>query len=179
MNSLWAGLVQDISWGYRQWVVNAVAGSRLTPRLVRHAIYRAMGLQVRALSVSAGVTITGGANLCIGPRTFVNHGVYFEAAGGITVGRDCAFGPESMVLTNTHEITGTGWNREPAQLPVTIGDGCWVGARAVVLPGARIVDNCIIAAGAVVTQDCPEPGIWGGIPARLLRSFLPAVDLTP
>ena len=42
----------------------------------------------------------------------------------------------------------------------------WLGARAVVLPGVTIADDVVVAAGAVVTRDCPTPGTYAGVPAR-------------
>jgi maltose O-acetyltransferase len=43
-----------------------------------------------------------------------------------------------------------------------------------VLPGVTIADDVVVAAGAVVTADCPEPGVYAGVPARLVRSTVPA-----
>lgn len=51
-----------------------------------------------------------------------------------------------------------------------IGRNCFIGTRATVLPGLRIGDNCIIAAGAVVTMDIPSGSIVAGNPARVVRS---------
>jgi len=51
-----------------------------------------------------------------------------------------------------------------------IGRNCFIGARAIVLPGVRIGDGCIVGAGAVVTRDAPAGCILAGNPARILRS---------
>ncbi len=50
--------------------------------------------------------------------------------------------------------------------PVTIGDRCWIGARAVVLAGVTICDDAVVAAGSVVTRSIDEPGMYAGIAAR-------------
>jgi acetyltransferase-like isoleucine patch superfamily enzyme len=34
-----------------------------------------------------------------------------------------------------------------------------------VLPGVTIADDVVVGAGAVVTRDCLEPGVYLGIPA--------------
>jgi acetyltransferase-like isoleucine patch superfamily enzyme len=49
---------------------------------------------------------------------------------------------------------------------VLIGDDVWIGAGAVLLPGARVGNGAVIAAGAVVNATVPEYEIWGGVPAR-------------
>ncbi|WJH37282.1 hypothetical protein N6H14_05985 [Paenibacillus sp. CC-CFT747] len=59
----------------------------------------------------------------------------------------------------------------PIGLPIVIGDGVWIGTRATVLPGVRIGDGSVIAAGAVVTKDCAPHGIYAGTPARRVKEL--------
>ncbi len=54
---------------------------------------------------------------------------------------------------------------------VTIGEGCWVGIRSVVM--ADVGKGAVVAAGAVVTKPIPDFAIAGGVPARVLKSRLP------
>lgn len=51
-----------------------------------------------------------------------------------------------------------------------IGRNCFIGGNAIILPGITIGDNCVVAAGSVVTRDVPTGSIIGGNPARILRS---------
>lgn len=51
-----------------------------------------------------------------------------------------------------------------------VGANCFIGARAIVLPGVHIGDNCVVAAGSVVTHDMPSGCIVGGNPARVIKS---------
>lgn len=51
-----------------------------------------------------------------------------------------------------------------------IGCNCFVGANAIIMPGVRIGDHCIVGSGSVVTQDVPARSIVGGNPAKILRS---------
>lgn len=53
--------------------------------------------------------------------------------------------------------------------PVVIGNDVWIGANAIILPGVRIGDGAIIAAGAVVTKDVIPYSVVGGVPARFIR----------
>jgi acetyltransferase-like isoleucine patch superfamily enzyme len=52
---------------------------------------------------------------------------------------------------------------------VRIGDNCFIGARAIVLPGVTIGDNCIIAAASVVARDVPSGSLVAGNPARVVE----------
>lgn len=51
-----------------------------------------------------------------------------------------------------------------------IGDGCFVGARSIILPGVKIGNGCIIGSGSVVTKDIPPHSIAAGNPAQIMRS---------
>ena len=79
---------------------------------------------------------------------------------------------ESAVVTGSHQL-GDRRRRAgpPLPRPVRIGSGCWLGARVIVLPGVTIGPGCIIAAGAVVAQDCAADGLYAGVPARRLRDL--------
>ena len=52
---------------------------------------------------------------------------------------------------------------------VVIGENCWIGAKTTILDGVHIGNGAVIAAGAVVTRDVPEFGVYGGVPARPLQ----------
>ena len=50
-----------------------------------------------------------------------------------------------------------------------IDDDCWIGARAMIMPGRVIGSGSIIAAGAIVTRDVEPFSVVGGNPAKLIR----------
>lgn len=52
---------------------------------------------------------------------------------------------------------------------VTIGNDCWIGHAAIILPGVTVGDGAVIAAGAVVSRDVAPYTIVGGVPARAIR----------
>jgi maltose O-acetyltransferase len=54
---------------------------------------------------------------------------------------------------------------------VTIADGCWIGARALILGGVTIGPGSVIAAGSVVVSDVPENVLAAGVPARARRAL--------
>ena len=53
--------------------------------------------------------------------------------------------------------------------PVEIGNDVWIGANVILLPGVKIGDGAILAAGAVVTKDVEPYAIVGGVPAKLIK----------
>ena len=52
----------------------------------------------------------------------------------------------------------------------TIGNNVFIGTNAVIREGVKIVDNCIIGAGAVVLKDIIESGTYVGLPAKKIKS---------
>lgn len=147
----------------------------MLPRPLRHYPLRALGVEFdRAARIESGVRI-GSRKLVVGYGTFIQPGVVIENQyEWVRIGRRCDIAREAMLLTTTHEV-GTDGRRAGALQwsPVTIGDGVWIGARAVVMPGVTVGEGCIIAAGAVVTKDCAPDGVYAGTPAQRLRDLEP------
>lgn len=54
--------------------------------------------------------------------------------------------------------------------PIKVGDYVYFGTRSMIMPGVTIGNNCIIAAGAIVTKDVPNNSVVGGVPAKIIKS---------
>ena len=54
--------------------------------------------------------------------------------------------------------------------PIVLGNDVYIGVRSLILPGVTIGNDCIVAAGSVVTKDVPDNSVVGGIPARFIKS---------
>ncbi|VTN14680.1 Chloramphenicol acetyltransferase [Raoultella terrigena] len=50
-----------------------------------------------------------------------------------------------------------------------LNDGCWLGMRAMIMPGVTIGEGAVVAAGAVVTKDVPPYAVVGGNPAKFIK----------
>lgn len=53
---------------------------------------------------------------------------------------------------------------------INVGNYVYIGARSIILPGVNIGNNCIIAAGSVVTKDVPDNSVVGGVPAKIIKT---------
>lgn len=112
--------------------------------------------------------ISGWGTIRFGDRCFVNVGSTIIAVEQIIVGDDVAFANEVYVMdSDSHGVEG----RPHRQAPVRIGDGCWIGARAMILPGVTLGRRVLVAAGAVVTRDVPDDCLVAGNPARVVRQL--------
>jgi acetyltransferase-like isoleucine patch superfamily enzyme len=151
-------------------IVNATVMSWVMPKRLRAPLLRIWGADVAPARISAGCFF-GGTDIRIG-ASYLNRRVFLDNTARISIGHGCHIGMETLIVTSTHQVgPPTGRAGTVQGRPVTIGDGCWVGARATVLPGVSIAPGCIVAAGAVVTSDCAPNGVYGGVPARRLRDL--------
>ncbi|WP_442972205.1 DapH/DapD/GlmU-related protein [Rhodococcus sp. WAY2] len=77
-----------------------------------------------------------------------------------------------LFVTSSHELDGSQRRAgQPYAEEIIIGDGVWIGARATILPGARIGNGVMIAAGAVVRGNIESDAIYAGVPARLIKKL--------
>ena len=110
-----------------------------------------------------------GKNIRFGKNVFVNSGCCFQDQGGIYIDDGALIGHNVVLATLNHgRLPENRHDLLPS--PIYIGKNVWIGASAVVLPGVRIGDGAIVAAGAVVTKDVPPNTVVGGVPARQLKS---------
>ncbi|MGY1671003.1 acyltransferase [Geodermatophilus sp. SYSU D00710] len=158
----WPGLGRDI-------VLNRLLASPLVPVPLRWRLLRAYGLEIAKSRISPDVWI-GSSRLSVGEGTFINTGCFFNTSAPITIGARCNIAMQVLFTTSSHE---PGDRSRRAGLntaqPIVVGDGTWIGARATILPGVTIGEGCVIAAGAVVTEDCEPHALYGGVPARLIH----------
>ncbi len=155
------------------FVVNVIAASGVLPISMRLRLLRAAGLRIATDWVLPGCYFFG-ADVTIGRNTWVNHRCYFDTRGPIRIGDGCDLGMEVMFCTSSHEIgppskrAGKSFDAE-----IVVGDGSWLGSRAVVLPGVTIAPGCVVAGGAVVTSDTEPHGLYAGVPARRVKELSP------
>lgn len=112
--------------------------------------------------------------LKIGVNTSIGEFNNIRAAGGkITIGSNCLISQFVTIVASNHNtakgenINGQGWDE--TKTDVSIGDDVWIGANCVILPGVKIGNGCIIAAGSVVTKDIQNNSIVMGGAAKLFK----------
>lgn len=165
-------LGEDWRWALEDTWFSAVGGSKWTPRIIRRLIYHIGGASMQSAPGMKFVFAGRPRNLTIGRGVYMNSGVFVEAIAPVTVGDACSLGMQVMILTSHHPVDPVdGWQDKPEGRGVTIGERVWIGARAIVLPGAVIESDVVIAAGAIVTGKCLSRGIYAGVPARRIRDF--------
>lgn len=96
-------------------------------------------------------------------------GCSLVCCNSISVGEYTIIGPDTLVYDSEghNYFPETGWRIRTVRSgrPITIGKKCFIGARCMILSGVTIGDNCVVAAGTVVTQDIPTGHRASGNPA--------------
>lgn len=163
----------------RHNVATLVGGSVLVPQPLRWRLLRAVGMDTERCHVSPGVVFDRPENVTLGRNAWVQEGVRFAGPGRVVLGRNVGVATGVLFLTASHAIGDERRRAHPnlVSQQITVGDGCWIGARAIILPGTRVGSGCVIGAGAVVTKDCDPNGLYVGVPARRIRD-LPVANKT-
>ncbi|HUK70767.1 MAG TPA: acyltransferase [Streptosporangiaceae bacterium] len=113
--------------------------------------------------------------LRVGDRCVIGRGSHIVAHRSVTIGDDVFTGPYVFITDQNHAYTdpdvpiGRQW---PSNDTVSVGPGAWLGAGAIVLPGAKIGRNVVVAAGSVVRGEVPDRCVVAGVPARVVREYV-------
>lgn len=86
----------------------------------------------------------------------------------VEIGDDCFISHGAMFINDLFSTGGPAKGRRDLWRSTRIGNQVSVGTNSTILP-VTICDRVVIGAGAVVTKDIQEPGIYAGNPARLVR----------
>lgn len=118
-----------------------------------------------------------GEGMRVGNNVGLGTDCFYGCAGGITLGDDIMVGNFVSMHSENHVATDTAVpmsQQGVSHLGIEIGSDCWIGAKATILDGVRLGRGSIVAAGSVLTAgDYPEYGIYGGVPAKLIKSRAP------
>jgi acetyltransferase-like isoleucine patch superfamily enzyme len=143
--------------------------------------------EVRDVTCGRGVPIVEPANVyeCtlgddvfVGPFAEIQRGVTIGARTKVqshafvcelvSIGADCVVSHGVMFVNDLFATGGPARGRRELWQPTHVADRVSIGSNATILP-VRICADVVIGAGAVVTRDIVEPGVYAGNPARLLR----------
>lgn len=112
--------------------------------------------------------------ISLGENSYIGSNSAIQAAEGysVTVGKGCHISHNVRIYT-TSNLADHDFSKKPVPqktASVTIGDYTWIGANCLINPGIHIGENAVVGANSVVTKNIPENEIWGGVPARYIKS---------
>lgn len=114
----------------------------------------------------------GGKFVHFGNNVYANFNLTLVDDTHIYVGDNVMFAPNVIIATGGHpvdpELRKQGYQFNAS---IKIGNNCWLGAGAIILPGVSIGDNSVIGAGSVVTKDIPSNVVAYGNPCKVVRQI--------
>jgi hypothetical protein len=126
--------------------------------------------------VSPSIAISNPQNIFFSPEdlnNFQTFGCYFQNfAAKIVLGRGTYVAPNVGIITANHDPADVARHLPGAD--VVLGESCWIGMNAMILPGVHLGPHTVVGAGAVVTKSFPQGWcVVVGNPARLIRDLRP------
>jgi maltose O-acetyltransferase len=148
------------AYGYNHWV------GGIPLQFVRRCYLRLwLGGIGAGTGVQMGCRFLNGRKLFLGSRNVINFGCLLDGRRyTVRIGNDVSIGPEASILTLGHDPQSADMADRGGN--VVIEDRVWIGYRAIILPGVKIGEGAVVAAGAVLTCDVEPFTIVAGVPAR-------------
>ena len=147
-----------------KWYTLGMIG-KLPSHLVRNFLYKSLGLKLGLRAV-----IYGGAEIRrpewikIGKGSIIGNGAILDGRMGIYIGENVNMSSGVWIWTVQHDYKDPFFKDVGGK--VEIGNNAWISCRVTILPGVKIGEGAVVAAGAVVTKDVEAFTVVGGVPAK-------------
>ena len=112
--------------------------------------------------------------LRIGDHTTIEQCCHIIAADELIIGNDCVISSDVYISDCGHSLEdmGTSIIQQPLFIKKTaIGNGCFIGTGAKIMPGVTLGNCVVVGAGAVVTKDVPDYVMVTGVPAKPIKKY--------
>lgn len=132
---------------------------------VRKLAFRLSGVQIaKGATLHMGTRFFEPSGIMVGEDTKIGDRAFLDGRAPLKIGKHVDIASEVMIYNSEHDLDSEDFHA--VNEPVEIGDYVFIGPRSIILPGVKIGEGAIIAAGAVVTKNVPERTIVGGVPAK-------------
>ena len=104
----------------------------------------------------------------VGDYTWIGEKVWIDNLATVSIGSNCCLSQGALLLCGNHN-----YKKETFDLiikPITLKNGVWIGAKAIVCSGVTCNNYSVLAVGAVATANLNENSIYQGNPAIFVRS---------
>ena len=126
-------------------------------------------LKLFGAKMGQGVVIKPNVNikypwfLSIGDYSWIGESAWIDNLAAVSIGKNCILSQGAYLLTGSHDYTLQTFDL--IIKPITLEDGAWVGAKAIVCPGVTLKTHSILSVGSIATKDLDAYGIYQGNPA--------------
>lgn len=131
-------------------------------------LLRLFGAKIgRGCVVKASCEVWQPWKLSIGDYVALSEHVVCYTVDRITIGSQTTVSRDAFICCAGHDVSSTIF--ELTYAPIEIGANAWIAARAIVMPGRKVGDGAVVAAGAVVVEDVEPWTVVAGNPARVVK----------
>lgn len=153
------------------YIMNSII-NKLPSHYLRYFFYKHI-FQVKidiSASILRNVKLLYPRNITIGKNSIINWGALIDGRGAkVIIGSNVDIAPEVNIWTLQHDPDSV--THEVKSKNVFINDYCWIGNRAIILPGVTLTEGTVVAAGSVVTKSTEPYSLYGGVPAKKIRNL--------
>lgn len=160
-------LVRVRNWREDLWLLILHFVADLPLYAVRKFFFVLSGVRIgKGSKIHIGARFFKPSGVTIGQGTVIGDHAFLDGRAALIIGSRVDIASQVLIYNSEHDIEAGDFRAR--ELPVSIGDFCFVGPRAIILPGVRIGKGAVVAAGAVVTEDVGDFEIVGGVPAKVI-----------
>ncbi len=160
-------------WGKIRFAILGEGKISIGKRL--HAV-SARKRSVITLFTPCHISLIGNASITIGNNVSLN-GTTITSRGSVSIGDNTQIGPNTIIMDfDGHPVwpPEDRWEKKGPIAPVIIENDVWIGMNCLILKGVTIGHGSVIAAGSVVTKNVEPESIYGGNPAKRIKSIIPS-----
>ncbi|MBM3399141.1 MAG: colanic acid biosynthesis acetyltransferase WcaF [Bacteroidetes bacterium] len=134
----------------------------------RRGLLRLFGAKIgQGVVIKPLVNVKYPWKLSIGEHPWLGEGVWIDNLGKVSIGSNCCISQGALLLCGNHN-----YHKPSSDLMVgdiTLENGVWIGAKAVVCPGVTCNSHAVLSAGSIATANLDAYKIYSGNPAVAVR----------
>ncbi len=131
-------------------------------------LLRTFGAKIgKNVVVKPNVNIKYPWNLTIGDNTWIGEKVWIDNLGKVIIGKNVCLSQGAFLLCGNHDYKKVAFDLMVKE--ITLEDGVWVGAKAVVCPGVICKSHAVLSVGSIATSDLEPYSIYQGNPAVKIK----------
>ena len=141
-------------------------------------VLRCFGAQVgKGVAIKPGLKVKFPWRLAVGDFAWLGENCWIDNVATVTIGSHTCISQDVYLCTGNHDWSSPTF--ELKEIPIQIGEGCWIAARAIVAPGVIVGDGAVLCLGSVASRSLDAMTIYAGNPAQPLRErrMRPDADL--
>ncbi len=140
------------------------------PSALRVALLRVFGARVGAhVIVRSRVNITFPWRLVLGDHVWIGEETLILSLAPVTIESNVCVSQRAFLCTGSHDYRSEAFDLQTA--PITLRQGCWIGAQAFIGPGVEVGGGSVVSAGSVVMDSIAPRKLVRGNPAAVVKEL--------